>query len=78
MRDVVDIAFMAFFVYQAYVRFRGTRAARIGAGLGLLGLFYFLANQTGLFLTTWVLGGIWAAAFVLVVVVFQAGSQTFL
>ena len=72
VRDVVDIAFMAFFVYQAYVRFRGTRAARIGAGLGLLGLFYFLANQTGLFLTTWVLGGIWAAAFVLVVVVFQA------
>ena len=71
-RDGLDVAFMAFFVYQAYVRFRGTRAARIGAGLAVLGLFYFLANQAGLFLTTWVLGGIWAAAFILVVVVFQA------
>ncbi len=71
-RDGLDVAFMAFIVYQAYIRFRGTRAARIGAGLAVLGMFYFLASQAGLFLTTWVLGGIWAAAFILVVVVFQA------
>ncbi len=71
-RDVIDIACMTFFVYQAYIRFRGTQAARIGAGLAVLGTFYFLASQAGLFLTTWVLGGIWAAVFVLVVVVFQA------
>ena len=71
-RDGIDIACMAFVVYQAYIRFRGTQAARIGVGLAALGLFYFLASQAGLFLTTWVLGGIWAAAFILVVVVFQA------
>ncbi len=71
-QDGIDIACMAFVVYQAYIRFRGTQAARIGAGLAGLGLFYFLASQTGLLLTTWVLGGIWAAAFILVVVVFQA------
>ena len=71
-QDGLDVAFMAFFVYQAYIRFRGTRAARIGAGMAVLGLSYFLANQAGLFLTTLVLGGIWAAAIILVVVVFQA------
>ncbi len=71
-RDGIDIACMAFVVYQAYIRFRGTQAARIGVGLAVLGLFYFLASQAELFLTTWVLGGIWAAAFILVVVVFQA------
>ena len=71
-QDGIDIACMAFVVYQAYIRFRGTQAARIGVGLAVLGLFYFLASQAGLFLTTWVLGGIWAAAFILVVVVFQA------
>lgn len=71
-RDGIDIACMAFVVYQAYIRFRGTQAARIGVGLAVLGLFYFIASQAGLFLTTWVLGGIWAAAFILVVVVFQA------
>ena len=71
-RDAVDVALMSFIVYHAYMRFRGTRAARIAAGLVVLGVFYFLARQTGLFLTTWMLGGIWAAAFILVVVVFQA------
>ena len=57
-RDGLDVAFMAFFVYHAYVRFRGTRADRIGAGLAVPGLFYFLANQAGLFLTMLVLGGV--------------------
>jgi len=71
-RDVLDVALMTFFIYQAAIRFRGTRAARIGAGLAVLGVFYFLAQATGLFLTTWVLGGIWAASFILVIVVFQA------
>ncbi len=57
-RDVLDVALMTFFIYQAAIRFRGTRAARIGAGLAVLGVFYFLAQAAGLFLTTWVLGGI--------------------
>jgi diadenylate cyclase len=70
-RDVLDVALMTFLVYQVYLRFRGTRAARIGAGLAALGVFYFLAQAAGLFLTTWVLGGIWAASFILMVVVFQ-------
>ena len=71
-RDVLDIALMTFLIYQAAIRFRGTRAARIGAGLAVLGVFYFLAQAAGLFLTTWMLGGIWAASFILVIVVFQA------
>src|SRR5713101_9436458 len=71
-RDVLDIALMTFLVYQAYIRLRGTQAARIGIGLAVLGVFYFLAQTTGLFLTSWVLGGIWAASFILVIVVFQA------
>jgi diadenylate cyclase len=71
-RDVLDVALMTFLIYQAYIRFRSTRAARVGAGLAVLGIFYFLAQAAGLFLTTWVLGGIWAASFILMVVVFQA------
>jgi len=71
-RDVLDVALMTFLIYQAYIRFRGTRAARVGAGLAVLGIFYFLAQAAGLFLTTWVLGGIWAASFILVIVVFRA------
>ncbi len=70
-RDVLDVSLMTFLVYQAYLYFRGTRAARVGAGLAALGVFYFLAQAAGLFLTTWVLGGVWAASFILIVVVFQ-------
>ncbi|MGE0824435.1 MAG: diadenylate cyclase [Candidatus Binatia bacterium] len=71
-RDVLDIALMTFLVYQAYVRFRRTSAARVGVGLMVLGIGYFLAQAAGLSLTSWVLGGVWAAAFIFVVVVFQA------
>lgn len=71
-RDVLDVALMTFLVYQAYTRLRGTPAARVGLGLAVLGFLYFLAQATGLFLTSWVLGGIWAAVFILVIVVFQA------
>jgi diadenylate cyclase len=70
-RDVLDVALMTFIVYQAYIRFRGTRAARVGAGLATLGLLYVLAQAAGLLLTSWVLSGIWAAAFILLIIVFQ-------
>ncbi len=69
---VLDIGLMSFIVYQVYIRFRGTRAMRILAGIVLLGLGYLLAQAAGLFLTSWVLGGVWAAALILVIVLFQA------
>jgi diadenylate cyclase len=70
-RQTLDIALMTFLIYQAYIHLRKTRAARVGAGLAVLGLSYFLAQAAGLFLTSWVLGGIWAATFILVIVIFQ-------
>lgn len=68
---IIDVAFMSFVVYQIYTRLRGTRAMRILAGIVLLGLGYLIAQYLGLFLTSWVLGGIWAAALILVIVIFQ-------
>jgi diadenylate cyclase len=67
----IDVALMSFVVYQVYIRLRGTRAMRILAGIVVLGLGYLVAQSAGLFLTTWVLGGIWAAALILVIVIFQ-------
>jgi diadenylate cyclase len=71
-RGAVDITLMACLVYQVYIRFRGTRAARIGVGLAIMGSLYFLAHAAGLLLTSWVLSGVWAVAFVLVIIVFQS------
>jgi uncharacterized protein (TIGR00159 family) len=70
-RHAIDVAFMSFIVYQVYIRIRGTRAMRILAGIVVLGLGYLVAQAVGLFLTSWVLGGIWAAALILVIVIFQ-------
>lgn len=70
-QDALDVILMTFLIYQGYVLFRGTRAARIGVGLALLGVGYLIAQTAGLLLTSWVLGGIWAVVFILVIVVFQ-------
>lgn len=71
-RDLCDIILMTFLLYQISIRFRGTQAARIGAGLAVLGGLYLLAQALGLLLTTWVLGGLWAASLIMVIVLFQA------
>jgi len=68
---LVDIGIMTFIVYQAYIRFRGTRAMRVLAGIGVLGLGGLVAQAAGLFLTSWLLGGIGAATLIFVVVIFQ-------
>jgi diadenylate cyclase len=68
---LLDIALMTFLVYQIYIRLRGTRAMRIVAGIAVLGLGYLIAQAAGMFLTSWLLGGAWAAALVFVIVIFQ-------
>ncbi len=70
-RHSIDVALMTFIVYQVYIRLHGTRAMRILAGIVVLGLGYLVAQAAGLSLTSWVLGGIWAAALILVIVIFQ-------
>ena len=68
----LDIGIMTFIIYQAYLRFRGTRAIRILEGVAILGFGGLAAQKAGLFLTSWLLGGISAAAVVFFVVIFQA------
>lgn len=68
---LVDIGLMTFIVYQVYLRFRGTRALRVLGGVAILGVGGLVAQQAGLFLTSWLLGGISAAAVILFVVIFQ-------
>jgi len=71
-RDAADILIMTTVVYQVYQRFHGTRAARAMGGLALLGLSYLTAQGLGLFVTSWVLGGVWAAVLLSVIVIFQS------
>jgi diadenylate cyclase len=70
--NLLDIGIMTFIVYQAYLRFRGTRAIRVLEGVAILGFGGLLAQKAGLFLTSWLLGAISAAAVIFLIVIFQA------
>lgn len=69
--NLVDIGIMTFIVYQAYIRFRGTRAMRVLVGVAILAVGGLFAQAAGLFLTSWLLGGIGAAALIFMIVIFQ-------
>lgn len=68
---LLDIVLMTLLVYQVYIRLRGTRAMRVVAGIAVLGLGYLIARAADMFLTSSLLGGVWAAALVFVIVIFQ-------
>lgn len=68
---VIDVLIMTVILYQGYAWFRGTRAMRVFVGITFLGFLFLVAKYMGLFLTSWLLGGIWAAALIFVIVIFQ-------
>ena len=67
-----DILIMTCLVYQVYACLRGTRALRVLGGVIVLGLGGVIARKAGLLLTAWFLSGIGAAAFIVVLILFQA------
>jgi len=68
---IIDILIMTSILYEGYTWFRGTRAMRVFLGIAFLGLLFLVAKNMGLFLTSWLLGGVWAAALLFVIVIFQ-------
>ena len=68
---LLDVGLMAYIVYQIYMRFQGTPAVRVVGGIVVLVLAGLAAQRAGLFLTAWFLGGIGAAAFIFVLIIFQ-------
>ncbi len=67
--DLVDIAVVALLLWGLVVWTRRARMALLG--LAFLGVFYLIAQQFKLQLTTWILQGFFAALVVVLVVVFQ-------
>lgn len=74
----LDIALMSTLVYQAYLRFRGTRALRVLIGLFALGIAFFAARAAGLILTSWLLGFSWGATLIFFLIIFQSDIRQIL
>ena len=70
-RDVLDILVVAVIIYRVLVVFRGTRAAQMLVGLGLLVAVSLLARRLDLPSTQWLLNHLWSFWVVVLVVVFQ-------
>ncbi len=71
VRDVVDIAIVAFVLYRVLLVFRGTVAIQMLAGLGLLMAARFVSRQWDLRSLSFVLENFWAFWVLALIVLFQ-------
>jgi diadenylate cyclase len=70
-RDVLDIVLVSLIVYRLLVAFRGTRAAQMLIGLGVLLGASFVARRLELYSLGWLLDTFWAFWAIALVVLFQ-------
>ena len=71
LRDVLDIALVAYAVYRTLLLFRGTRAMQVAQGLVLLAMVYFASQRLGLATAYMLLDRFLASLLLVVVVIFQ-------
>jgi diadenylate cyclase len=71
VRDLVDIAIVAFVLYRVLLVFRGTVAIQMLAGLGLLMIARFVSRQADLRMLSFVLENFWAFWVLALIVLFQ-------
>lgn len=69
--NVIDIAVVAFVLYQLFILIKGTRAVQLLKGLVVLLIISNLANFFNLYTVSWILDQIWKMLFVALPVVFQ-------
>jgi len=70
-QDAVDIGVIAFIVYQILVLIRGTRAARMLLGLGVVFLVFLSSQIFDLYTVNWVLDNFLSSILLIIVVIFQ-------
>jgi diadenylate cyclase len=71
LRDVVDIAVVAFVLYRMLLIFKGTLALQMLAGLALLMFARFASHEAGLRSLSFILDNFWAVWVLALIVLFQ-------
>ncbi|MBI4925464.1 MAG: TIGR00159 family protein [Bdellovibrio sp.] len=69
--DLIDIIIVAFIVYRVLLLIKGTRAIQMLAGLGILGIVFFMSSRFELFTTHWLLSYFFDYLILIVIVLFQ-------
>src|SRR5580658_3018864 len=71
-RSAIEIAILWVFIYHAYLYFRGTRGAKVLAGLAITFLTLTLVSQRlGLEVINWIISTLTAFLAIALVVIFQ-------
>ncbi len=69
---ILDIAIVAFIIYQALILMRGTRAVQMALGLTLVIAFFYVSRWSQLATLSWLLTNILSYLFIAIIVIFQS------
>ncbi len=75
--DVLDISVMACLVYFILLWFKRTKAAFVARGIFIFAMVYVIAQQAGMYLTTWLFQGFFAIFVIALVIIFQEEIRSF-
>ena len=77
LADVLDIVIIATLIYVVLLWFKRTKAAFVARGMLIFAAVYVIAQQAGMYLTTWMFQGFFAIFVVALVVIFQEELRSF-
>ena len=70
-QDIVDIAVVAIVLYRVLLIIRGTKAAQMLIGLGVLVVAFFFAKYFQLYTMDWIIQSFWSQVVIVLIVLFQ-------
>jgi len=70
-QDIVDILLVTIIVYRVLLIIKGTKAARMLMGIGLLLLILFFSKFLGLYTIDWIVQSMWAQIVLALIILFQ-------
>jgi len=70
-QDILDIVFVAIILYRVLLIIKGTRAAQMLIGLGLLLLASLLSGYLELYTVNWMIQSLWAQIVIVLIILFQ-------
>lgn len=71
LQDAIDIGIVAFIVYSLIELIRGTRAARMLIGLGVVVLVYISSRFFSLYTVNWIIDNFLSSVLLVIVIIFQ-------
>ncbi len=70
-QDILDIALVSIILYRVFLTLKGTRAARMLVGIGVLLIVSFLAKYFQFYTMDWILQSFWSQIVIVLIILFQ-------